>query len=141
MKTVLRFLAISFVSSLLISSGCKKGNNGGGGGGTDNEANLAVTTNPAAGSVVPAAVGPYNLTVTVTSAMPASGVKIEVSAKKDDGTNPPAFYSQTTTTSAATSNFNITGYAALNLNLVDVKVTSVSKPSNVWTGSYRFNSK
>lgn len=139
MKKITLFVSIIISASLLISSGCKKG--GGGGGGTDNEANLAVTINPANGAVVPAAVGPYSLTVTVTSAMPPGGVKIEVSAKVDNGTNPPAFYSQTTNTSSTTSNFNITGSTPLALNLVTVTVTSLSKPSNVWTGSYRFNSK
>ncbi len=141
MKTVFRLLIVSFFSSLLISSGCNKGGDDGGGGGNSVEPNLAVTTNPANGSVVAAAVGPYNLAVTVTSTMPSAGVKIEVSAKKDDGTNPPPFYSQTVNTSSATSNFTITGYTPLTLNLVDIKVTSLSKPTNTWTGSYRFNSK
>lgn len=139
MKKIALIITIVISASLLISSGCKK--SGGGGGGTDNEANLTVTTNPANGAVVPAAVGPYNLAITVTSAMPSGGVKIEVSAKVDNGTNPPAFYSQTTNTSSVTSNFNITGSTPLTLNLVNVTVTSLSKPSNVWTGSYRFNSK
>lgn len=138
MNTVLRFGLLTIFSSLIISSGCKKG--GGGGGGGTTEANLAVTTNPAVGSVLAASVGPFDLSVTVTSAMPSGGVKIEVTAKRED-TN-AQFFSQTiNSTSTATSNFSLTG-TPLNVScLVDIKVTSNSKPANTWSGSYRYSRK
>lgn len=134
-------LAFSF-SAMLISSGCNKGGDDGGGGGGTTEANLVVTTNPAVGSNLPASVGPFDLSVTITSAMPSGGVKIEVSAKKDDGTNPPAYYTQTiSSTASATSNFSITNSPAASLCIVDIKVTSLSKPTNTWSGSYRYTRK
>jgi len=132
-------LALIFVCSLLISSGCKKSGGGGGGGG-NNEANLAVTTNPPSGSVQAPSLGPFDLTVTITSAMPPGGVKIEVTAKRED--NGTQFYSQTiNNTSSVTSNFSITGTPQTVVCVVDIKVTSNSKPTNIWRGSYRYSKK
>jgi len=116
-----------------------------GGGGDDsppppNEANLAVTTDPANGTVQPPALGPYNLKVTITSAMPANGVKIEISAKKDDGSN-TVFFSTSVNRTASVSDFTITGTPAATQCLVETKVTSLTKPTNVWSGSYRYSSK
>lgn len=85
MKTALQLLAMFFLSTVLLSSGCKKsGGGGGGGGGGTTEADLAVTTNPANGSVQTPSLGPFDLSVTITSAMPSGGVKIEVTAKRED---------------------------------------------------------
>lgn len=141
MKTTLRLLSIFFISSILISSGCKKGGGGGGGGGTT-EANLAVTLNPPNGSVQAAANGPnFDLTVTITSTMPPSGVKVEITAKKDDGTNPAPFFTNTNNTTTAINNYSITGTPATTACIVDVKVTSLTKPTNIWTGQYRYSRK
>lgn len=138
MKTFLRCVLFFGVSFALLSSGCKKG--GGGGGGGNNEANLAVTTNPANGSVQLPSLGPFDLSVTITSAMPSGGVKIEVTAKRED--NNTQFFSQTiNSTSTATSNFSITNTPLTVQCVVDVKVTSNSKPTNIWSGSYRYSRK
>jgi len=128
--------------SIVFGLACSKGNNGGGGTTPPAEQNLVVTTNPPNGSVQLPSLGPYNLTVTINSTMPSGGVKIEVSAKKDDGSNPPAFYSSTiNSTTSTSSNFTITNTPAASLCLVTVKVTSLSKATNTWTGSYRYSSK
>lgn len=140
MKTALRFAALFFISTILLSSGCKKSSGGGGGGGGTTEANLAVTTNPTNGSVQAASVGPFNLSVTITSAMPSGGVKIEVTAKRED-TGVQHFTQTIASTSAATSNFTLTNTPQNVSCLVDIKVTSNSKPSNTWTGSYRYSRK
>lgn len=139
MNAVFRFALLFIAGSFLISSGCKKGG-GGGGGNNNNEPNLVVTTNPANGSVQAASVGPFDLTVTVTSTMPSAGVKIEVTAKRED--TGAQFFSQTiSSTTAATSNFSLTG-TPLNVScLVEIKVTSNSKPTNIWTGNYRYSRK
>lgn len=137
MKPFVRHTLLIMFSAFLVSSGCKKG--GGGGGGT-NEANLAVTTNPASGSVQVPSLGPFNLSVTITSTMPPGGVKIEVTAKRED--NNTQFFSQAiNNTSSATSNFSITNTPALVSCIVDIKVTSNSKPTNTWSGSYRYSRK
>lgn len=139
MKTAFRLATLLFFSFILISSGCKKNSGGGGGGGTS-EANLAVTLNPPNGSVQPASVGPFDLSVTVTSAMPPGGVKIEVTAKRED-TGVQHFSQTIANTSTATSNFSITNTPLNQPCLVEVKVTSNSKPTNTWTGSYRYSRK
>lgn len=142
MKSVLRLLSLFFISSILLSSGCKKGGGGGGGGGGGTtEANLAVTTNPANGSVQAASNGPFDLAVTITSTMPPSGVKIEINARKDDGTNPAPFFTNTNNSTIAGNNYSITGTPATTQCIVDIKVTSLTKPTNIWTGSYRYSRK
>ena len=138
MKTLFRFALLLFVSAILVSSGCKKSSGGGGGGTT--EANLVVTTNPANGSTQLPSLGPFDLTVTVTSAMPPGGVKIEVTAKRED--NSTQFFSQTVaSTTSPTTTFSITNTPLTVVSVVDIKVTSNSKPTNVWTGSYRYSRK
>ena len=137
MRTVLFLFGFALINVITLSS-C-------GGGGDDsppppNEANLAVTTDPANGTVQPPALGPYNLKVTVTSAMPPNGVKIEVSAKKDDGSN-TVFFSTSVNRTTAISDFTITGTPAATQCLVETTVTSLTKPSNQWSGSYRYSSK
>jgi hypothetical protein len=139
MKSVLRLLSLFFISSILASSGCKKGGGGGGGGGTT-EANLAVTTNPANGSVQ-AASNAFDLTITITSTMPPSGVKIEINGRKDDGTNPAPFFTSTNNSTIAGNNYSITGTPATTQCIVDIKVTSLTKPTNIWTGTYRYSRK
>ncbi|MBP7555852.1 MAG: hypothetical protein KA821_06295 [Chitinophagaceae bacterium] len=105
------------------------------------EAPLAVVTDPAVNAVQPPAPAPYTVKVTVTSAMPANGIKIEVTARKDDGSGASPFFTNTLNTSSAASTINITGTPANTQCLVEVKVTSRSTASNTWTGSYRFSSK
>src|SRR5687768_10112600 len=73
------------------------------------EANLQVTLTPPNGSTQPAAPqATFPLTVTVTSTMPSQGVQIDVSAKKDDGSADPAFFTASLSTSNPVSNFTIT---------------------------------
>lgn len=143
MKQSTLFIVCVALMSLLILPSC-----GGGGGNSPDpppppaEVNLAVTLNPADGSVQPPALGPtFPLSVTITSTMPPSGVKIDVSAKKDDGTGAAPFYSTSVNSTSATNNFSITGTPANVLILVEVKVTSLTKPTNIWAGSYRYTSK
>ncbi|MCR6719280.1 MAG: hypothetical protein NVV59_03095 [Chitinophagaceae bacterium] len=136
----LRWLPILAVT-LFVS--CSKGSGGSGGNPPPppDEANLVVTTDPANNAVVPAAPGPYSVKVTITSAMPKNGVTLEVKARKDDGSGAPAFFTYSNNTTNAVSNINITSVPANTLCLVEVKVTSLTKASNTWSGSYRFSAK
>jgi hypothetical protein len=136
MRTVLLFIGFA-VMSLVTASSC--------GGGSDdppppNEANLAVTTDPANSTVQPPALGPYNLKVSITSTMPPNGVKIDITAKRDDGTN-TVFFSTSVNRTTAVNDFAITGTPAATQCLVETKVTSLTKSSNTWSGSYRYSSK
>ncbi len=111
------------------------------GGGGSNEVNLSVETTPANGATEAPAPGPdFPLKVEIKSAMPPSGVKIEVTAKQD-GTATTFFTTSSNTTSATNNNFTITGTPKTVICVVDVKVTSLSKPTNIWTGSYKYSKK
>ena len=127
------FLSICIVL-LLAGAACQKGNNG-------SEENLVVVTLPLAnGHVEPPAPGPdFQLKVTVTSAMPRGGVKIDVTAKPDGGT--VAFFTSSKTSSTASTDFLITTPTTGVVSLVEITVTSVSTPSNKWTGSYKYSRK
>lgn len=137
MKIPVRIIVFLLMSLTLISA-CSKG--GGGGTPPPSEANLTVTTDPANGSTQLPALGPYNLKVSITSAMPPNGVKIDITAKKDDGTN-TVYFTNSVNKTTAVSDFTITGTPAATQCLVEVKVTSLTKASNVWNGSYRYSSK
>jgi hypothetical protein len=137
MRTFLLLVGITVMTLITVSS-C-------GGGGDDSppppaEANLAVTTDPANGTVQPPALGPYNLKVTITSTMPPNGVKIDITAKKDDGSN-TVFFSTSVNKTTAVNDFTLTGTPAATQCLVETKVTSLTKSSNQWSGSYRYSSK
>lgn len=135
-----RLLLLTLTTACLFAQfSCKKG--GGGGGSSSNEANLVVEIDPANGTVQAPALGPFNLKVTITSAMPPSGVKYDITAKKDDGSGSAAFFTSSGTTSAAVSNFSITNTPSTVQCLVEVKITSQTKASNTWSGSYRYSKK
>jgi hypothetical protein len=126
--------------ALLIGAACfscgKKG-----GSPTTTEANLAVTTTPAVGSDQAAAPGPtFDLSVAITSTMPPKGVTIVVNAYVDGNPSAP-FFTKTTNTSQASTDFTITGTPAQQTCDVSITVTSNSKSSNTWTGSYRYSMK
>ena len=133
-------LLFLLLASVWTWSACGKGSSGGGGS-QPNEPTLVVDTDPTNGAVQAPSIGPFNLKVTITSAMPQNGVKIEINAKKDDGTGSNPFYSTTINTSAGVNNFNLTGTPSNVQCLVEVKVTSLSKSSNTWSGSYRYSRK
>ncbi len=138
MKRLLPLLLMVTSISLLGLSSCSKG---GGGGGTTPEENLNITTSPAInGQLEAPGVGPdFPLTVTVNSAMPPQGVRIEVTARPDgSGT---AFFTETKTTSAKTTTFQIKNTPAATPCRVTVTVTSVSKPSNTVSGFYLYSRK
>ena len=136
MKRVALFFSLVLCAGIFC--GCKKG---GGGGSSSNEANLVVEIDPANGTVQTPSLGPFNLKVTITSVMPSGGVKIEISAKKDDGSGTAPFFTSTSNTSTNVSNFNIVNTTTSVQCLVEIKVTSLSKSSNQWPGSYRYSRK
>jgi len=134
MRQIAVLFALLACMSLLSGSGCKKG-------GGNTETNLVVEIDPPNGSVQAPSIGPFSLKVTVTSAMPPNGVKIEVSAKKDDGSGSAPFFTLNINTSNSVTNIDITN-TPLNVQcLVEVKVTSLTKSTNQWLGSYRYSRK
>jgi hypothetical protein len=103
------------------------------------EATLAVTTSPAVNSTQAPALGPFTLNVHITSAMPAKGVTIDVTAAPDgSSTN---FFSTSKSTTAASNDFSITGTPVAVVSVVKITVTSNSTATNVWSGNYRYSAK
>ena len=137
-KLFFQLLVVSLIIILTGSCGSKGG--GGGGGGGTTEANLAVTLNPPVGSTQPAAPQvDFPLTVSITSTMPPQGVTIDVKAAPDGTTT--NFFTDTRSSTSANNNFTITGTPISVISVTTVTVTSKSKPSNTWTGSYRYSRK
>lgn len=133
--------ALVFASLVLIFGVAGKCSKGGNPPTTPSEATLAVTLTPPAGSTQPAALGPdFPMTVTVTSTMPPQGVTIDVTAKVENATT--NFYAPAAvSTSSPATNFNITNTPVASTCVVTVTVTSKTKATNKWTGSYRYARK
>ncbi len=143
-----KYLSVVLLSSLffilIINSGCGKG------GGTPTpppapvaEADLVVTTSPVVGSInapAPLASG-LPLTVTISSTMPTGGVKIEITAKLE--TAPTNFFTGgTPSTKSSVNTYTITNIpAGGEACICTVTVTSLSKATNIWVGTFRFARK
>ena len=105
-----------------------------------NVSSITIETSPPSGSNLAPAPGPdFPLIVTVTSAMPSSGVKIDVTARAEGSTN--TFFNTSTNTSNKISNFVITGAPQGVTSIVEVTVTSLSDASVRATSTYRFAKK
>lgn len=130
-----------FVFSMLlfgIAGKCKKGSTPA----PPGEPALQVTLSPPNGSLQsPAPQTDFPLVVTVTSTMPSQGVQIDVSAKKDDGSADPPFFTASQSTTTTPTNFTITGTPVNIVCIVNVTVTSKNTPTNKWMGSFRYSRK
>ena len=103
-------------------------------------ATLQIETSPATGSVQAAAPGPdFPLVVTVKSAMPPAGVKIDVSARPEGSS--VAFFTQSANSTNAVNNFTITGTPLAITCVVEVTVTDQANTVNKGTASYRYSRK
>jgi hypothetical protein len=119
---------------LFVSPACKKSSG-------PTEANLVVVTTPVNGSNNLNVLGPdFPLKIEITSTMPPSGVKIAVTASID-GTANSNFFTASNTSTAPVNNYTITNTPSSVTCVVNITVTSVSKPSNVWIGAYRYSKK
>ncbi|TBR18376.1 MAG: hypothetical protein EPO57_07160 [Chitinophagaceae bacterium] len=106
------------------------------------EASLQVTLDPAANSVQPPAPqATFPLKVTINSTMPAQGVTIAISSKKDDGSVDPAFFTASQNSTVAVNDFTITGTPVSIICITTVTVTSRTDANNKWTGTYRYSRK
>src|SRR6185436_123295 len=129
-KKFLPWIAVLIV--LIAMPYCKKGPSDT----CSGEATLVITTTPANGTTEPPAPGPtFPLTVTISSAMPSSGVTIEVKARPDGSST--TFFSQTVSSTVKDNNFTITGTPATVTCIVEITVTSKGCNTNKATSSYR----
>ena len=134
-------LQLFIVPAIILGIGsCSDKGGGGGGGGGGGEANLAVTLNPPAGSTQPAAPQvDFPITVSITSTMPPQGVTIDVKAAPDGSTT--NFFTESRSSTTPNNNFTITGTPTGVVCVTTVTVTSKTKATNTWTGSYRYTRK
>lgn len=139
-RILLQVLVAPIIIFGIATCGSKGGGGGGGGGGGSSEANLAVTLNPPANSVQPAApLVNFPLTVSITSAMPPQGVTIDVKAAPDGSTS--NFFTDSRSSTAANNDFTITNTPTGVVCVVTVTVTSKTKATNTVTLSYRYSRK
>ena len=133
MKKLLVFCLVSFTAIVLFTA-CKKNSE-------PAEAGLVAETTPANNSNNLNILGPdFPLKVEITSAMPAQGVKIDITAKKESSAD-PAFFTSTNNTTAPQNNYTITNTPSGATCIVTITVTSLTKSNNVWMGSYRYSKK
>lgn len=105
---------------------------------TPAEANLAISLDPDPGSTttpVKATGSTYTFNVVIKSAVPPQGVTIKVDYVKDNGG--AVVFSETKTSTNATTSFTITNIPFNEVGTVTVLVTSVSKPSNTATQTFK----
>jgi len=133
MKKLTLALLMAVLAFFVLPS-CKKSD-------SNNEAGLVAETTPANNSNNLNILGPdFPLKIEITSAMPSNGVKIDITAKKD-GSADPAFFTSTNTTSAPQNNYTITNTPAGVTCIVNITITSLTKSTNQWMGSYRYSKK
>jgi len=129
-------IAFAFVMVALLAtafSSCKKSN-------AATEAYLTIETTPANKSNNLNILGPdFPLKVEITSVMPPSGVKIQVTASPEGSAT--AFFTASNNTTAPENNYTITGTPDGVTCVVTITVTSLSSPTNVWSGTYRYSKK
>ena len=136
MKKFLPVLALLMIWFCAGNTGCKKKppvNPGGG-------ATIQVETSPPAGSVQAAAPGPtFPLVVTIKSAMPPAGVKIDVTARPEGST--VTFFSESVNSSSAVNNFTITNTPVAITSVVEVTVTDLGDAVNKVSLNFRYSRK
>lgn len=128
----------------VISIGCGKGGDPAPTPPVPVEADLVVTTTPVKDAILtPAALG-SGLPVTVTissSTLPTAGVKIDVTARLETSTT-NFFTGGTPKSTAASNSFTVTSIPTGSQACVcTITVTSLSKATNTWSGSFRFANK
>ena len=127
------YLLLSLILLFTWSASCKKNP-------PSNTGSIVIQTSPASGSNQAPAPGPdFPLTVTITAGMPASGVKIDVTARAEGSVTP--FFSTSQNSSNPVNNFVITGAPQGVTSVVDVTVTDLGNVNSKATASYRFARK
>jgi hypothetical protein len=134
MKNKFYLFSLILFSIILAAGNCKKPKD------PNPSGSLTIETNPPSGSNQAPAPGPdFPLVVTITSAMPSAGVKIDVVARAEGSITP--FFSTSQNSSSASNNFLITGAPQGVTNVVDVTVTDLSNTTFTATSSFRFARK
>lgn len=104
------------------------------------EENLVINLDPDPGTTTAAALGAnYDFKVVIQSKMPTAGVKVDVACTRD--ADNAVISSRSLTGTAATVNTFVDNLLAGQLYTVKVTVTSVSKPSNTASKTFKLARK
>lgn len=104
------------------------------------EADLQVTLNPDPGSATArTSTATYAFQVVINSAMPAGGVDVAVTYRRDSDNG--VIFQQTVQSSTSPVNITINNIALNDLGTVTVTVTSRSKPANTVTRTFKLSRK
>jgi hypothetical protein len=104
------------------------------------EENLVISIDPDPGATTAAALGAnYDFKVVIQSKMPTAGVKVDVACTRD--ADNVSISSRSLTGSAATVNTFVDNLQPGQLYTVKVTVTSVSKPSNAASKTFKLARK
>lgn len=110
---------------------------------TPADVDLVVTTTPTVSSnQPPAALGSgLPVTVVISSTMPSGGVKIDVTAKLETAST-NFFTGGTPKSTTASNSVTVTGIPTGGASCVcTITITSLSKATNTWSGTFRFANK
>ena len=130
MKSIIKSLLILLV--VIYTSCSNKGSSG-----PPADQPITFTHNAGAATQNPGATMPF--AVTLTSAMPASGIKVDVTTETEVGGT--AVSNSTVSGSSATVNLSVTGLPRQVWCVTTVKVSSVGTPSNSATQIFRVVNK
>ena len=118
------------------STGCKKSSSGGGGGGGVNEENLIIALNPDPGNTIAQSLGSdYSFSILVQSRMPALGVTIDISCKKESDNS--VVFSQSLQSTVSPVSATINGLPFNEVTIVTINVKSRSTATNTATKTFR----
>jgi len=133
MKQVIKLSALLFFMAFALVNCGKNGEDTP----TPAESNLVISLDPDPGSSttpVKATGATYSFNVVIKSAVPPQGVTVKVDYVKDSG---GSVFSETKTSTNATTSFTITNIPFNEVGTVTVVVTSISKPSNTATQTFK----
>lgn len=133
-------VSLLILLSITVGMGCKKSSSGGGGGSTAKEENLIIAIDPDPGSSFAQSLSiNYTFSILVQSRMPASGVIIEISCKKESDNSVVFSQSlQSTITSLSTA---INNLPFNEMTIVTITVTSKNTPTNTASKTFRLIKK
>ncbi len=125
---------------IFLSTGCKKSSSGGGGGGGVTEENLIIALNPDPGNTIAQSLGSdYSFSILVQSRMPALGVTIDISCKKESDNS--VVFSQTLQSTTSPIPVTIIGLPFNEVCIVTINVKSKSTATNTASKTFRLVKK
>jgi hypothetical protein len=133
---ILLFSVVCFFSACSKSGGGSSAGGTSGGGTTPPATEEKLVAKLSAAAIETSPSSNFSFTLDIQSKMPVAGITVKVDVKRED--NNVAVYNVTANSTFANNNFTINGLPPGQVYCIaTITVTSVSTPTNVWTGSFR----